>query len=142
MKRLRVGNNTKNHHFSSFRAGFLLGIALPAFIDGMVKGKVNQKIGYAHSLNVLSYLLALQPETHDAFPQWGVLLYIYGILLVPLLFSFLVGLNLLVWADSRINYVFIFGEANFKLPIHNPSSDPADIARTRRAHPNRAPSVF
>ncbi|KJA15596.1 hypothetical protein HYPSUDRAFT_362505 [Hypholoma sublateritium FD-334 SS-4] len=109
MKRLRVGNNAKNHHFSSFRAGLVLGLALPAFVDGMVK--------------------AFQPETHEALPQWNVLLYIYGILLVPLLFSFLVGLNLLVWADSRINYVFIFGEANFELYLHHASSDPADIVR-------------
>ena len=34
---------------------------------------------------------------------------VYGTLLVPTLFVALVGVNLLVWARSRINYVFIFG---------------------------------
>lgn len=40
---------------------------------------------------------------------WEALMIVYGVLLVPTLFGILVGLNLLVWAKSRINYVFIFG---------------------------------
>jgi hypothetical protein len=34
---------------------------------------------------------------------------VYGVLLIPVLFSLLIGINLLVWSRSRINYVFIFG---------------------------------
>lgn len=37
-------------------------------------------------------------------------MYIYAIFLVPTLFAFLVGFNLVVWSASRINYVFIFGK--------------------------------
>lgn len=36
-------------------------------------------------------------------------MYIYGVLLVPVLFSLLVGTNLEVWSKARINYAFIFG---------------------------------
>ena len=36
-------------------------------------------------------------------------MYVYGIFFVPTFFSLLVGVNLLVWARARINYVFIFG---------------------------------
>lgn len=50
-----------------------------------------------------------QPHTREALPQWNVLLYVYGLLLVPVLFTLLVGINLLVWANARINYAFIFG---------------------------------
>lgn len=53
MKRLRVGNNTKNHHFSSFRAGLVLGLALPAFVDGMVKGNPIHNNEYTRVLSVL-----------------------------------------------------------------------------------------
>ena len=38
------------------------------------------------------------------------MLFNYAVLCVPAFFSFLVGLNVLVWSRSRINYVFIFGE--------------------------------
>ena len=36
-------------------------------------------------------------------------MYIYAILLIPVLFSLLVGTNLGVWSKARINYAFIFG---------------------------------
>lgn len=36
-------------------------------------------------------------------------MYIYAVFFVPALFTLLVGTNLLVWSNSRINYVFIFG---------------------------------
>jgi len=52
---------------------------------------------------------ALKPETQADIPAWDCLLYIYGILFVPTFFSVLIGLNLLVWAAERVNYVFIFG---------------------------------
>ncbi|PPQ86656.1 hypothetical protein CVT25_006840 [Psilocybe cyanescens] len=36
-KRLRAGNSSKSHHFSTFRSGAYIGIALPALIEGLVK---------------------------------------------------------------------------------------------------------
>ncbi|KIJ61833.1 hypothetical protein HYDPIDRAFT_169443 [Hydnomerulius pinastri MD-312] len=66
VNRLRVGSSSKSHHFSTFRSGIWLGLALPAVISGLY-------------------------------------------LLLPVLFALLVGLNVLVWARERINYVFIFG---------------------------------
>ncbi|KAF5381280.1 hypothetical protein D9615_008351 [Tricholomella constricta] len=88
MTRLRAGFTTKSHHYSVFRSGILLGLALPAFVSGL------------HA--------SFQQSTRDAIPGWDGLLFIYGVMLVPVLFSVLVGANLLVWARARINYVFIF----------------------------------
>ncbi|RDB30619.1 SPX and EXS domain-containing protein 3 [Hypsizygus marmoreus] len=86
--RLRAGFHAKSHHYSVFRSGIFLGLALPALVSGV------------HS--------SFQKSTRDAIPGWDGLLFIYGVLLIPVLFSVLVGVNLLVWARSRINYVFIF----------------------------------
>jgi len=36
--RLRVVNGLRSHHFSAFRGGFMLGLAVPAFISGMYQG--------------------------------------------------------------------------------------------------------
>lgn len=88
MQRLRSGNKTKTHHFSTFRSGLLLGLAIPALVAGLVN--------------------AFQEETREEMRGWGALMLIYGTLFVPTLFVALVGLNILVWARSRINYVFIF----------------------------------
>jgi hypothetical protein len=41
------------------------------------------------------------------------LLFTYSILSIPVLLGLLVGLNLLVWSDARINYTFIFGLFTF-----------------------------
>ena len=35
--RLRATMQRKSHHFSAFRSGLYLGIALPAFVDGIYK---------------------------------------------------------------------------------------------------------
>jgi hypothetical protein len=37
------------------------------------------------------------------------MLQVYATLGVPVTFSLLVGINLIVWARARINYMFIFG---------------------------------
>jgi hypothetical protein len=50
-------------------------------------------------------------STRQALPTWEVLLYLYGVLVLPLVFALLVGLNLVAWASARINYVFIFGNS-------------------------------
>ncbi|CAA7264392.1 unnamed protein product [Cyclocybe aegerita] len=88
IRRLRVGNTSKSHHFSTFRSGLYLGVAIPALVNGLVK--------------------VFQEDTREDLPEWSTLLYLYGILLIPIVFSVLVGINLLVWARARINYVFIF----------------------------------
>ncbi|KAL0960089.1 hypothetical protein HGRIS_011733 [Hohenbuehelia grisea] len=88
MTRLRAGKFHKSHHFSTFRSGMLLGLAVPAFVSGLYQ--------------------SFQSSTRVELPGWDALLFIYGILFIPTIFSLLVGVNLLVWSLSRINYVFIF----------------------------------
>lgn len=85
--RLRSTTAPQTHHISTFRTGLYLGLAVPVLIDGL--RRVNQ--------------LATSPVI-----PWGVMLYLYGVLFLPMLFALLVGLNLAAWASARINYVFIF----------------------------------
>ncbi|OAX34316.1 hypothetical protein K503DRAFT_456002 [Rhizopogon vinicolor AM-OR11-026] len=87
--RLRVGTHQKSHHFSTFRTGMWLGSCIPATVAGLI--------------------LSQQGSTRLLLPSWDILLFIYSILLIPVLLALLVGLNLVVWARERINYVFIFG---------------------------------
>lgn len=87
-KRLRTGGSTRTHHFSAFRAGVYLGLGIPALSQGLVR--------------------VFQTDVQQAIPAWDILLFVYGVLLIPVLFSLLVGVNLLVWAEARINYSFIF----------------------------------
>ncbi|CDO74587.1 hypothetical protein BN946_scf184583.g14 [Trametes cinnabarina] len=88
LARLRGGTKHTSHHFSTFRTGMFIGLAIPALADGLYR--------------------SFRSDTRAAIPGWGGLLYIYSIFFVPTFFSLLVGTNLLVWARSRINYVFIF----------------------------------
>ncbi|KAJ7683001.1 SPX domain-containing protein [Mycena rosella] len=88
MTRLRAGPQYKSHHNSTFCSGIAIGSALAALGSGI-----------AHSF---------QQSTRDAIPGWSGLLFIFGVLALPVIFALLVGLNLLVWARARINYVFIF----------------------------------
>lgn len=63
----------------------------------------------------------------------------YGVLLVPVLFGLLLGLNLLVWARSSINYVFIFGKntsTSFREYITN------FVVRAGHKHPTRLSTIF
>ncbi|KAH0580784.1 hypothetical protein H2248_011943 [Termitomyces sp. 'cryptogamus'] len=85
---LRTGFRYTSHHFSVFRSGILLGVAIPAFVSGLCA--------------------SFQQSTRDDIPAWDALLFLYGVFLIPILLLFLVGINLLVWARARINYVFIF----------------------------------
>ncbi|KAJ3565291.1 hypothetical protein NP233_g7722 [Leucocoprinus birnbaumii] len=86
--RLRGGVQRKTRYFSTLRSGIILGTAMPALASGIYH--------------------CTQRETQELIRGWDVLLFFYGLLLVPVLFSLLVGLNLLVWTQSRVNYVFIF----------------------------------
>ena len=49
-------------------------------------------------------------STKDRIPAWGGLLFVYAAIFIPVLFSLLVAINILVWTKLRINHVFIFGE--------------------------------
>ena len=51
-----------------------------------------------------------QQHTRDQIPAWGGLLIVYATIFVPVFFSLLVTINILVWTKVRINHVFIFGE--------------------------------
>ncbi|KAG1776330.1 EXS family protein/ERD1/XPR1/SYG1 family protein [Suillus placidus] len=85
---LRVGATQKSHHFSTFRTGVWLGSSIPATIIG--------------------FMICLRDSTPTSLPSWDIILFIYSIFLIPMLLVLLVGLNLVVWARERINYVFIF----------------------------------
>lgn len=85
---LRVGATQKSHHFSTFRTGMWLGSSIPATIIG--------------------FIACLRHSTATSLPSWNIILFIYSIFLIPMLLVLLVGLNLVVWARERINYVFIF----------------------------------
>ncbi|KAF8155818.1 hypothetical protein B0H34DRAFT_659437, partial [Crassisporium funariophilum] len=113
LRRLRAGTSSKSHHFSTFRSGLLIGLAIPAVIDGLVKGMAQKQ--NSNNDGDADDFLVFQEETRIAIPAWDILLYLYGVILVPVLFTLLVGVNLLVWSMSRINYVFIFGK-----PKHYP----------------------
>lgn len=81
-------------------------------------------------------LLGFQPDTLQAIPGRDGLLFVYAIFLVPVLFSLLVGMNILVWSRSRINYVFIFGRvSSVSLVFHlcSPSHTELDV-KTRLDH--------
>ncbi|THH19131.1 hypothetical protein EW146_g1993 [Bondarzewia mesenterica] len=85
--RLRASSQHKTHHFSTFRTGLAFGLGVPALVDGIYR--------------------SFQPELRAKL-AWEVMLFNYAILAIPAFFVFLVGLNVLVWSRSRINYVFIF----------------------------------
>ncbi|KIY47527.1 EXS-domain-containing protein, partial [Fistulina hepatica ATCC 64428] len=85
---LRQMSGHTTHHYSTFRSGLLLGLAVPALVSGLYQ--------------------SFQHETREAISGWPALLCVYGILTVPTVFSLLIGLNLVTWARTRINYVFIF----------------------------------
>ncbi|KAG1816904.1 EXS family-domain-containing protein [Suillus variegatus] len=86
--RLRAGATQKSHHFSTFRTGMWLGLSIPATVAGLTT--------------------CLRQSTATSLSSWNIILFIYSILLIPTLLALLIGLNLVVWAGERINYVFIF----------------------------------
>ncbi|KDN50194.1 hypothetical protein RSAG8_01530, partial [Rhizoctonia solani AG-8 WAC10335] len=81
-------NYRSTHHFSTFRSGMLIGLALPALAMG----------GY----------YSLQEEKREQIPEWAALLQVYAALCIPVIFSLLLGLNMVAWARARINFIFIF----------------------------------
>lgn len=110
LNRLRGGGLTqKSHHFSTFRSGAMLGLAVPALIDGLVQSEWRHTKHPSHLCIPTFVSLGFHADTRQAIPGWDGLLNVYAVFFVPVFFSLLVGLNLQAWAASRINYVFIFG---------------------------------
>ena len=72
-------------------------------------------------------------------PGAASLLYIYAILFLPTFFSLLVGLNILVWSRSRINYAFIFGEW---IPSNASTVFDSGIYRLGRQNSARQPAIL
>ncbi|KAF8740038.1 hypothetical protein AX14_008953 [Amanita brunnescens Koide BX004] len=85
---LRSGALVATHYVPTFMSGILLGFALPALVAGLHQ--------------------SFQPHVREQIRGWDALLYIYGIFLIPVVFSILITVNLLIWAHFRINHVFIF----------------------------------
>ncbi|KAF9582759.1 hypothetical protein BGW38_010800 [Lunasporangiospora selenospora] len=81
-----VKNNT--HHASVARTGLYLGLAVPLLSQGLQA--------------------AFSSEKQAEIPYWNSLLLVYGGLFITTLFACLFGINMYVWAKSRINYKFIF----------------------------------
>ncbi|KAH7923430.1 hypothetical protein BV22DRAFT_1015396 [Leucogyrophana mollusca] len=114
LNRLRVGPTQKSHHFSTFRSGMWLGLAAPAVVAGFILCESPAMCPLRHTVTILYRVLTcpatgFQEDTRQDLPAWNILLFIYSILLIPTLFVLLIGLNVLVWAQERINYAFIFG---------------------------------
>lgn len=85
---LCTDDTQKSHYFATYRTGLAVGLAVPALVSGLY-----------HSFN---------EQTRNEMPGWGVLLFMYGVIFVPVLFALAVGINILAWNRARINYVFIF----------------------------------
>ncbi|KAG9017993.1 hypothetical protein FRB90_012718 [Tulasnella sp. 427] len=86
--RLRMWSKQKTHHFSTFRSGIQIGLAIPALIIGSYQ--------------------ASRPDVQQIIPYWRALLEVYSALAIPVVFSVLIGLNMIAWGRKRLNYVFIF----------------------------------
>ncbi|KAF7325791.1 Signal transduction protein [Mycena kentingensis (nom. inval.)] len=88
LARLRLGPVHKSHHVSTFWSGLQIGLALPALASGLY--------------------YSFQESTRTEIPGWDALLLVYAVFLVPTLFVWMVGVNVLVWSHARVNYIFIF----------------------------------
>jgi hypothetical protein len=97
----------KSCHASALTSGIALGLAVPAFASGVYQSMFPFFILF--HCYVLTLSQGFLPERRAQVPEWDTLVFIYGVLLVPVLFTLLVGVNMAVWSNSRINYVFIFG---------------------------------
>ncbi|KAG8875061.1 hypothetical protein FRB97_005453 [Tulasnella sp. 331] len=86
--RLKMLGLNKTHHWSTFRSGIHLGLAIPALVVGIYNVCKREKRAQLH--------------------VWGSLLEAYATLAIPTIFSLLIGLNMLAWSRKRLNYVFIF----------------------------------
>ncbi|KAF9172941.1 hypothetical protein BGX21_002427 [Mortierella sp. AD011] len=89
MAKLRIPDSkNQTHHFTTLRIGLYLGLAAPLLVQGLQS--------------------AFSEETSEEIPYWEGLLLVYAGLFLVILFACLFGINMYVWAKSRINYKFIF----------------------------------
>lgn len=106
-ERLRAHFQPRNHHFSTFRTGIMVGLSIPPIVAGIYEGI--ERVLSAH-LPADPIAPAYQPYTQQRIPSWSSLLQIYLAFFLPVAFGLLVSLNIIVWAHFRINYIFIFGQ--------------------------------
>jgi len=88
VERLRSMDKQNEHIFAVFNDGFLLGLAVPFFIEGLVNAK--------------------ESIDNHSIPQAGYLLQVWGGFGLVILFLLLFGINCWVWTITKINYTFIF----------------------------------
>ncbi|GAA5838875.1 hypothetical protein JCM11251_003725 [Rhodosporidiobolus azoricus] len=88
LERLRDFGQKKRHHFTSWRAGILMGAGVVLMVEGLV--------------------LSFKASTRREIPQWNALLQLFGACFLPIFFSLAFFLNLAAWSYARINYVLIF----------------------------------
>jgi len=105
-KRLKSPGQIKSHYFSTFLSGLYLGVGLPLLISGIYNSALFVQ---SHDIDLICYP-GFQPHIRQQIPEWGPLLEIYGTLMIFVVFSLLLGINILSWSYVKINYQFIFGE--------------------------------
>ncbi|SCV74035.1 BQ2448_6467 [Microbotryum intermedium] len=99
LERLRNTGQSERHHFTAWRAGVYIGIAIPLLVEGIVK--------------------SCSASTRAQIPYWEALLQLFGAMFLPILFSVLFFLNLSVWVKARINYILIFElDVRTRLDVH------------------------
>lgn len=109
-RRLRIGVDQSQTQYSSIlRLGLYLGLSIPALVIGLVEGKVFEGLWPNCQFKTCSQ--AFKNSKRNANSAWSALLFVYGVFFVPVIFSLLVGLNIVAWSSTRINYVFIFGNS-------------------------------
>lgn len=112
MTKLRAASPSqqRSYHSSVFKSGIALGLAVPALVSGVYQSTF---ISLHDDLDILFWTAfwhkGFQLERRAQIPAWDALLFIYGVFMVPVLFSLLIGITMSIWSNSRINYVFIFG---------------------------------
>lgn len=87
LERLRDFGEKKRHHFSTWRAGMLMGAGLPLMIEGLVA--------------------SFKTSTRREIPYWPALLQLFGACYLPVFFALAFFLNLATWSYARIKCVFL-----------------------------------
>lgn len=103
---LRAGWKQKTRYFVTFRTGVYLGLAVPALAKGLYD---SASLFLGIDCCSLKDHPGFQPSARN-IPGWGGLLLVYATIFIPVFFSLLVTINILVWTKVRINHAFIFGE--------------------------------
>ncbi|GJJ72444.1 xenotropic and polytropic retrovirus receptor 1 [Entomortierella parvispora] len=89
MAKLRIPDSkNQTHHLTSTRIGIYMGLTAPLMVQALQA--------------------AFSTKREEEVPYWDSLLLVYAGLFLSILFACLFGINMYVWAKSRINYKFIF----------------------------------